>query len=363
MGSFIDLFKEAFNEWNEDNCLQLGAALAYYALFSLFPLLLIIITIIGRVYGDQQEQVVSIVSSTTSASIGDLVGQTLEGMQKNQAAGGISAIIGFILLLSSASGVFGQLDSTFNIIWNVKKPELQGGIVQKIIAALKDKSLAFTMVMGTVFLLLISLVISSFITAIGGYLNTFLPGGEFIFQVVQTLVSIALVAVAFAAIFKELPDTDVEWSDVWVGALLTSVLFTMLKQLLSWYIGNSGSFSAYGIVGAVLALLTWIYFTSQILFFGGEFTQVYARRFGSHVAKAETNTKLEVNPAALTKLSNATASPATRAGIQRQEELSKQRYAFAAGGVIAGVIGTLLAAIVGAIVGVVRGVAGLRRRS
>jgi membrane protein len=226
----------------------------------------------------------------------------------------------------------------------------------------RDKSLSFTLVMGTVFLLLVSMVISTAITAVSQVVGDRLPGSEFLWQAIQTLASIGIIALAFAAIFKLLPDTRVEWRDVWWGALLTSLLFALLKQLLAWYIGNSGSFAAYGLVGAVLALLTWIYFTSQILFFGGEFTQVYARRYGSRAGEAAANELNTAQAATAVALASAVAKPApTPAVFKRQEQLRNQRYAFAAGGLLAGVVGTLLAAVVGALVGVVRGTRSLAR--
>lgn len=387
MGGIIKLFEETFNEWSEDDCLQLGASLAYYALFSLFPLLLVIITITGLVLnGNPQATVIECVDAegkllsqlpsdnstcnllgavrtTTSSSIADLVGSTLQNMQKNEEAGGIGAIVGFVTLLLGASGVFGQLDTSFNKIWNVEKPAVEGGIIDKVLAIAKDKTLAFTMVMGTVFLLLISMVLSTAITAVSAVFEGWLPGGAFLWQTIQTLVSIAIIAVAFAGIFRLLPDTHVEWRDVWWGSLLTSVLFALLKQLLSWYIGNSGSFAAYGIVGAVLALLTWIYFTSQLLFFGGEFTQVYARHFGSRSvvsatdafkAKTESEQATQSVQLAMTAASNAT---------EREQHMRSQRYIFAAGGLAAGILGTLVAAVVGAVVGIVRGVSLLRRKA
>jgi membrane protein len=386
MGGISRLFKETWNEWSEDECLQLGSSLAYYALFSLFPLLLLIITLVGFVLngnpnGNVAEcvngqgevlaqlpadnttcNILGSVRSNTSTQIANLVGTTLQSMQEKSAAGGVGAIIGFVTLFLGASGVFGQLDTSFNRIWNVEKPKTEGGIGATIIATIKDKTLAFTMVMGTIFLLLVSMVVSTVITAVSAAFEGVLPGGALLWQAVQTTASIGVVTLAFAAIFRFLPDTHVEWRDVWWGALLTSVLFALLKQLLSWYIGNSGSFAAYGLVGAVLALLTWIYFTSQILFFGGEFTQVYARHYGSRSAQAAIQQQPQETDEQVATAAVLSAASLASNALEREQQARGQRYAFAVGGLLAGVLGTLVAAVVGAIVGIVRGVTLLRRR-
>jgi membrane protein len=196
--------------------------------------------------------------------------------------GTVAAVLGVITLLFGASGVFGQLQESLNTIWEVK-PKPGGGIWQLI----RSRFLSMAMVLGTGFLLLVSLVLSSAISGMGTYLKHQYPGLESIWHIVNFVVTIAVVTVLFALIFKFLPDAKIAWNDVWVGAVLTAILFAVGKLLIGIYLGKASIGSAYGAAGSLVVLLVWIYYSSLILFFGAELTQVYAKQFGSRIVPKE----------------------------------------------------------------------------
>jgi membrane protein len=275
------LLKQTVSEWSEDKAPRLGAALAYYAVFSIPPLVLIVVAAIGLVYkGD--------VSGSIEHQLGALIGQDTArtimqtGTQQNSGGGILATVAGVVLLLFGASGVFGELQDSLNTIWEVK-PKTGRGIAGMI----KDRFLSFTMVLGIAFLLLVSLVLSAGIAALGGALSGWLPGGEAVGHILETVTSLVIVTLLFAMMFKMLPDVKVAWNDVWIGAAVTAVLFTVGKILIGLYLGKSTVGSAYGPAGAVIVMIVWVYYSAQILFFGAEFTQVYANRYGSKVVPAE----------------------------------------------------------------------------
>ncbi len=282
MKRYFTLFKQAFTEFGDDKAQRLGAALAYYTIFSLAPLLLIAIAIAGMVFGREAAQ-------------GQIFGQ-LRGVFGPQAAAGvqeivksaakpksgtIATVVGIVTLLFGAAGVFGQLKDALNTIWNVEPKKTSG-----IMTMLKDRFLSFAMVPGTGFLLLVSLVIDSGVAAAGHFVGSRLPGGEALWQGVQLVVSLGVVTLLFALIFRFLPDVHPAWRDVWFGAAFTAVLFVVGKFALGLYLGKSAVGSSYGAAGSLVVLLLWVYYSAQILFFGAEFTQVYARTHGS-MAKAK----------------------------------------------------------------------------
>ena len=276
---YLDLFKQTFKEFGEDKATRLGAALAYYTIFSIAPLILIAIAVAGLVFGQEAAH------KEISGQLGGLLGQQgakgLEEMIKNAGkpkTGTLATIIGAVTLFFGASGVFMQLKDALNTIWNVETKKAGG-----IIGFIKDRFLSMAMVLGTGFLLLVSLIFDSVISAMGGYLDRVFPGGEAVLQAVQLLVSFVLVVVLFAAIFRFLPDMRprAQWRDVWFGAVFTAVLFVLGKFGLSIYLGKAAIGSSYGAAGSLVILLVWVYWSAQILFFGAEFTQVYARTHGS----------------------------------------------------------------------------------
>jgi membrane protein len=274
------LLYEAGQDWVEDKASQLGAAMAFYSVLSLAPLLVIAIAIAAAVFGEDEakSQLAEQMHGLMGAEGSQAVTALIEEAQQPE-VGTIAALLGVATLLFGASGVFGQLQDAMNTIWEVKpKPMTVWGFI-------KARFLSFSVVLGTGFLLLVSLVLSTWITATSDYLGQRMTGLEFIVQGANTLVSFLVVTVLFALIFKLLPDTDIAWRDVWFGAAITAVLFTLGKYLLGLYLGTSGVGSAYGAAGSLVVLVVWIYYSSQILFFGAEVTQVWARHHGSRAGQ------------------------------------------------------------------------------
>jgi membrane protein len=277
------LLKQTFKEWSEDKASRLAAALSYFTIFSLAPFLIIVIAVAGFFWGQQA------VEGRIMNQIGDLVG--VEGAQMIQnmlaaaydpAQGLIATVISVVILLFAASGLFGQLQDSLNVIWEVQ-PKPDRGIK----GIIRDRFMSVTLIIGVAFLLLVSLVLSAGISAFSDLLGDLFPGAGIVIQVVNLLISFGVVTLLFAMIYKVLPDAQVQWSDVWLGAAFTALLFAIGKELIGLYLGNVAVGSAYGAAGSLVVILLWVFYSSQILFFGAEFTQVYANRFGSKIVPAE----------------------------------------------------------------------------
>ena len=278
----FDLFRQAVAEFGDDKAQRLGAALAYYTIFSLAPLLLIAIAIAGMVFGREAAQ--GQIFGQLRGVFGPQAAAGVQEMVKSAAkpkSGTIATVVGIVTLLFGAAGVFGQLKEALNTIWNVEPKKTSG-----IMTMLKDRFLSFAMVLGTGFLLLVSLVIDSGVAAAGHFVGSRLPGGEALWQGVQLVVSLGVVTLLFALIFRFLPDVHPTWRDVWLGAAFTAVLFVLGKFALGLYLGKSAVGSSYGAAGSLVVLLLWVYYSAQILFFGAEFTQVYARTHAKQEAPA-----------------------------------------------------------------------------
>lgn len=279
---WISLIRQTITEWMEDGALKLSAALAYYSVFSIAPLLIICISIAGLVLGEEavrghlDEQLSGFIGKQAAAGVQSMV----QGASK-PSHGWIGTIVGFLVLLMGASGVFGQLKDALNVIWDVKVTKKSG-----VMGFLRERLLSFGMVLVLGFLLLVSLLLSTAIAALSKYLNSFLGVPAAIWAMVALLVSIAILAVLFATIFKMLPDIRVRWRDVWVGALVTAVLFELGKFGLGMYLGRESTASTYGAAASLVLLLLWVYYASCILLFGAEFTQVYVRSAGHEVLPA-----------------------------------------------------------------------------
>ncbi|HZF09605.1 MAG TPA: YihY/virulence factor BrkB family protein [Thermoanaerobaculia bacterium] len=273
------VLKETVKEWQDDNVLELGAALAYYTIFSLAPLLFIAIAIAGLVYGRDavQGRLVTEIQGLIGRQGAEAV-QTMLAHTWRQGSSGLVAVVGAVTILFGASGVFGQLQSSINRIWDVApRPE------RAILGYLKARFLSFGMVLGIGFLLLVSLVVSAALAALSAYAIGLLPSLKVLFQVAGSVVSFAVVTLLFAMIFRFLPDVRISWEDVWIGSAVTALLFEAGKFLIGLYLGRSSVTSAYGAAGSLVVILLWVYYSSQILFFGAEFTQVYARRYGQRI--------------------------------------------------------------------------------
>lgn len=277
--SIFGLLKESFKEWQEDEALQLGAALSYYTIFSLAPMLLVVIGIAGLAFGREavQGQIVGQIQGLVGRDGAEAI-QTMIANAGQHKGGLLATIIAFATILFGATGVFAQLQTSLNHIWDVKPRPDQG-----LKGLLRARAAAFGMLLGIGFLLLVSLVVSTALAALDSYMVGLLPGAEVILRVLGFVVSFAVVTLLFAMIFRFLPDVKIQWRDVMFGATVTALLFTIGKFLIGLYLGNSSVASVYGAAGSLVVVLLWAYYSSQILFFGAELTQVWARQRGSHI--------------------------------------------------------------------------------
>ena len=285
------LFKQTFSEWLEDKAPQLGAALAYYTVFSLAPLVLVLLAIVGLSFrndpGGAWNKITEQMSYLLDKSAVEVVQNIAQkAAQPNKSL--LATIIGILLALFGASGVFGQLQDALNTIWGVKaKPG--GGIW----AFLRSRFLSFAMVGGICFLLLVSLTLESVLKGFSHYIQGVLPGGIVIAMAVYWIFDLAVIILLFAIIFKFLPDAKIQWRDVWIGAAMTAIFFAIGKWALGLYLGSGSAASAYGAASSLITLLLWVYYSSQILLFGAEFTQVYASQAGRGIAPDEDAIRVE----------------------------------------------------------------------
>ena len=282
------MLKQTFSEFTGDDCPRMAAALAYYTIFSLPPLLVLIITVAGVVLSEQQVegwiqgQVGSMLGAQTSEQI-----QTMVENARESVSGGFS--LGLILsiggLLFGATGVFSQLQDALNTAWEVEPDPEAGGIM----SFLTKRVFSLGMILVIAFLLLVSLLLSSFVSAFAGQMSRLLPGdiSTAAAWIINAAVSFGVITLLFAAIFKVLPDAKVAWRDVWIGALATALLFVIGKFLISLYIGQSDPSEAYGAAAALALLLVWVYYSAMIVFLGAEFTQVWAQRRGAGIEPDE----------------------------------------------------------------------------
>lgn len=294
-GSFFSnsfgLFKQTFSEWLEDKAPQLGAALAYYTVFSLAPLILVLLAIIGWIFQNDPagawKKVTEQMSYFLDKSAVDVV-QNIAQQAAQPTKGLLATTVGILLALFGASGVFGQLQDALNTIWGVKAKPGAG-----ILGFLRLRFLSFAMVGGVCFLLLVSLTLQSVLRGFSHYVQAVLPGGIVIAMAVYWIFDLAVVILLFAIIFKFLPDAKIQWRDVWIGAIMTAIFFAIGKWALGLYLGSGSAASAYGAASSLITLLLWVYYSSQILLFGAEFTQVYACQAGRGVEPDEHAIRLE----------------------------------------------------------------------
>ena len=280
----LKLLKATAREWYQDKALRLSAAIAYYSIFSIAPLLVIAISMAGLVFGADavrghlDDQLKTVLTPKAAESVQSMVQSASKPSDSI-----IGAIIGFSVLLVGASGIFAQLKDALNTIWEVKEKPGSGGIMK----FLRQRLLNFGMVLVIGFLLLTSLVLTTALAAFNEYLDQMFKLPPAVWGVAAFLISFSIVTLLFAFIFKVLPDAKIEWKHVWIGATVTAALFEVGKFALGWYLGRESTSSSYGAAGAVVLVLLWVYYTSCILFFGAEFTQVYAREYGHYVAPAD----------------------------------------------------------------------------
>ncbi|MCK6593020.1 MAG: YihY/virulence factor BrkB family protein, partial [Polyangiaceae bacterium] len=278
-----DLTKATFNDWIDDNVPRLGAALAYYTLFSRAPMLVVAIAIAGFVFGEEAARGEIFVQLQTliGAEGAKLVESLLQSVSK-PSHGLLATVLGVFTFILGATTAFVELQSALNTVWEVQPKPGRG-----VKGLLRDRILSFGMLLGIGFLLLVSLAVSAALSAFSTFMGNRVPGFYYFAQLMNFVLSIGVQTVLFAMMYKFLPDVKLAWRDVWVGAFSTSVLFTLGKFLLGFYIGSSSVTSGYGAAGSVAVLLLWVYYSTQILLLGAEFTQIYAERFGAHIEPNE----------------------------------------------------------------------------
>ena len=278
------ILKLTYQGWQEDNASRLSAALAYYTIFSMAPMLVIVIAVTGLIW--EEAAVRTEILNQVRGLIGPDGADFIAGLMTNtgSSAGGIVAlVIGILTLLFGALGVFNELHNSLNIIWGIRLEKPQG-FLQSVKKLVVDRFLSFTMILAIGFLLLVSLVVTAGLSAAQETIGNVFPLSEFLLQILNLAISLGVITILFALIFKYLPDAETAWRDVWVGAFVTSLLFSLGKTAIGIYLGNSAVASTFGAAGSLVLLLLWIYYSAQILFFGAEFTQVYAEKYGSKIA-------------------------------------------------------------------------------
>ncbi len=288
--AFGRLWKDAFRQWLNDQAPRLAAALSYYVIFSLAPLLLIAIAVAGLVYGEQaaQEEITEQLRQMLGPQAASLIHEAIEDISR-QRAGIIATVVGLVTLFIGASGVFWQLKKALNMIWDVAPPKGKG-----ILNLIFGRLLAFAIALVIGFLLLLSLILSAALSAVSNYFSSLLPGAGLLWYLFDIALSITVITILFATMFKILPDAKIRWRDVWVGAFMTAILFVIGKFLIGLYLGTSTVGSAYGAAGSLIVILIWFNYSAQIFLLGAEFTKVYAERYGADVlSKAELSSNKE----------------------------------------------------------------------
>jgi membrane protein len=267
----------AVQDWWNDNCLRLAASLAYYTALSLAPLLLLIVGVVGLVLDRQQatNQLTAQLERLIGPAGRELVTSILAATSPQ--GGTLATVIGLATLLIGATAVFGELQATLNLIWEVR-PAPTNGVWAGIWALLRERIFSLTLVLALAFLLLVSLVISA---ALAGAAALFQgPEQALVSRLLELAVSLLVLTFVFALLYKYVPDAEIGWRDVWLGGLITAVLFTLGKTAIGFYLGQASVGSAYGAAGSLVALLVWVYYSALIMFFGAEFTHAWATRHG-----------------------------------------------------------------------------------
>ncbi len=285
--AIFTLFRETAVGYSRGKGSTLAAAVAYRALFSMAPLLVISVAVAGWVFGERAvagelaAQIESMVGKETAVLVQNLISSASQG-----STGIVATIISVVLLFFGASGLFGQIKIAINLIWEITPPPAENG-VKSILTVIWAKLMAFLMVMLIGFLLLLTIALNTALTMLDAYLHDLWPGLGNVSSLLNYVLLVGVTAVLFAVIFKILPDAEVAWRDVALGALVTAVLFGLGEYVIGLYLGSTSAGSAYGAAGSLVVLLLWVYYSAQIFLFGAEFTQVYANLYGSKVKSAE----------------------------------------------------------------------------
>jgi membrane protein len=278
MRQFAYIVRDSVAAWIDHHASSLGAALAFYTLFSIAPILVIAMAVAGSVFGPHVaeahvlEQMRGLLGEAGATAV-----QSLLSSAHKSALQGFAAAVGIVTLLIGATSVFGELQNTLDYIWK-SDPRKDAATWWRILRA---RILSVGLILGVGFLLLVSLLASAALAALGAWLGSFMAQGTLILPVLDVVLSVGLTTVLFAMIYKYVPREDIAWGDVWIGALVTAGLFTVGKLLIGQYLGRSSLSSAYGAAGSVMVLLLWIYYSAQIFLLGAEFTHVFAYSRGS----------------------------------------------------------------------------------
>jgi membrane protein len=275
-----ELLKETFQEWKEDKVSRLAAALSYYTIFSLPGLLLVVVAVAGFFLGQEsvREDLMAQVATLVGDQGADAVGTMLANAGWDRDAGILAIVVGLVTVIVAATGAFTQLQEALNTVWEVS-PAPGAGIGH----TLRKRFLSFSLILGIAFLLLVSLVVNAALSGLGSLLEGMFPGALWLVRILSAVISFAVITLLFALMYRYLPDAEVAWKDVFVGAVLTTFLFTVGQFALSVYLARSSAASAYGAAGSLVLILLWVYYSAQIFLFGAEFTQVYARHYGSRI--------------------------------------------------------------------------------
>jgi len=280
------ILRDTLNGFVNDDCFAMAGSLAYYAIFSLPGLLVIVVAVAGALFGEEaargelQRQLGHLISSEGAEQI-EII---LKHAEAPEAPTGLATTLGLIALLFGATGAFAQLQNALNKAWHVEPNPEKGGVR----TFLRRRVLSFGMVLGVGFLLLVSLAVSAGIAAFSDYVGGLLRAGAMgiLMRTINETLSFTVITLLFAAIFKVMPDARIRWRDVWVGALVTALLFTLGKSVIGAYLGQSGITDAYGAAGSLAVVLVWVYYSALILLLGAEFTQAWARNYGKRIVPA-----------------------------------------------------------------------------
>lgn len=277
MGKWVHFIKRVWEEWNKDKVTRLAASLSYYTVFALAPLLVVVIAVAGLVLGVDvaQKQIVAQVQGLVGQQGADMVNSLLNNA-RNTNTDLLATILGIVAIVLGATGVVGELKDALNTIWNVTPKPGRG-----LFGTFLERVFSLGMVMGLGFLLLVSLVVSATVAAFSTGVSGYFAQWAVVAQLLDLLISFGSIALLFALLFKFLPDVRVAWRDVWIGAVVTALLFTVGKYALGFYLASGSVATPFGAAGSVVILFVWIYYAAQILFLGAEITQVYAMEFGS----------------------------------------------------------------------------------
>lgn len=284
MKKWVTFFQRVFQEWSQDKVTRLAASLSYYTVFSLAPLLIIIIAVAGLVVGADvaQKQIVGQFQALVGSEGAQFTDSLLNNARKiNTETNLLATILALAAIVLGATGVVGELKDSLNTIWNVA-PKPGSGLFRTFF----ERLLSLGMVLGIGFLLLASLVVSAILSALGTAIGSYFDQWVIVGQILDIVISFASITLLFALLFKFLPDVRVAWRDVWVGAVVTALLFTLGKYAIGLYLGNSNVATPFGAAGSLVILFVWVYYAAQILFLGAEITQVYSIMFGSGIQPA-----------------------------------------------------------------------------